>query len=66
MQFQAIGIAWYTRENYLQLKAIMVDGHVLTDTFDDWHRSAEQARKRYIAQGVIVVRADLDPQMFPA
>jgi hypothetical protein len=66
MQIKAIGIPWYTRENYRILKATMRDGKVLPDTFDEWLAKANEVRKRYIAQGYLVAQAELDIKAFPA
>lgn len=60
----AIGIAWYARDTYLQTKAAMDDGHVLPDTFDEWERKAQQIRKQYLAQGVMVVPANIELDAF--
>ncbi|WP_132258406.1 hypothetical protein [Paucimonas lemoignei] len=65
-QLQAIGIAWYRESDYDALRAMFTDGHKLPSTFLQWQDQAEQARKRYVRQGHIVIKAHIDPVTFPA
>lgn len=63
---QAFGMAWYLESDYEALRAMFIDGHKLPATFLQWQDQAEQARKRYLRQGHIVVKAHIDPATFPA
>lgn len=62
---QALGMAWYKRENYLRLRAIFEDGHKLHSTYDEWLAAAETGRKHFEAKGFRVIRVDIDPDKFP-
>lgn len=64
-QIQAVGMAWYKRENFARLMAVFEDRHKLHRTFDEWLRDAEIGRKAQEAKGVRVVCVDIDPDHFP-
>jgi hypothetical protein len=66
MQISALGIAWYRREDYPRVLETMVDANLLPKTFDAWQRIAEKAESRFVGQGMIVVRAPVDPYPFLA
>ena len=59
-------MAWYREADYEKLRAMFIDGHVLPRTFLQWQDQAEQLRKRYVRQGMVVVKAYIDPDAFPA
>ena len=63
---RAAGIAWYRRENYARVLAVMADAHVLPRRFDEWLEQAQRAEQRFVAQGWVVHRIDLDPNEFLA
>jgi hypothetical protein len=62
---QAIGMAWFKRENFDRLRRLFKDGHKLHRTYDEWLAAAEAGRKRYEVQGFRVVCVDIDPDHFP-
>lgn len=66
LQIQAVGMAWYKRENFERLMAMFEDRYKLHRTFDEWLRDAENGRKAQEAKGVRVVCVDIDPDHFPA
>lgn len=61
---QAIGIPWYTRENYDRCLAMFADAQKLPRTFDDWLVRAEEAEKERTDQGMLVLRAVIEPEEF--
>lgn len=65
-QVQAVGMAWFKRENFTRLLAVFEDSHKLHRTFDEWLRDAEIGRKGLEAKGVRVVCVDIDPDHFIA
>lgn len=65
-QIQAVGMAWYKRENFERLRAMFEDRHKLHRTFDEWLRDAEIGRKGLEAKGVRVICVDIDPDQFRA
>jgi hypothetical protein len=62
----ATGMAWYRKEDYQQLLKIFVDQHLLPRSFEEWEKKAETGRKKFLADGYIVVRSYIDPNTFPA
>ena len=61
----ACGIAWYRPETYDQCLAIFDDAEKLHDTYAEWLEAAERTEKQVSAQGMKVVRVDIDPVEFP-
>ena len=61
-----IGIAWYKREDYPELRGIMEDAHVLPLTYDVWLRLAVTIVKLAHAKGCRVVKSAIEPEMFAA
>lgn len=64
-QVQIAGMAWYMREDYAALLGVMVDGHVLPRSYDDWLKKAEEAERQFKARGIRIVRVVIDPKAFP-
>ena len=60
------GVAWYRREDWLQIVAVMDDGDKLPATYEKWLYRAENTVKTFERQGVIVYRVEIDPGTFPA
>jgi hypothetical protein len=65
-QVSIIGIPWYRREDWPQIKAMMADAHKLHATFDQWLKAAEQLAAQLSAQGVTVIKALIEPEPFRA
>lgn len=63
---RAAGFAWYRREHYARVLAIMANAAALPRSFDQWLKNAETGEQRLRAQGWIVHRIDLDPDQFLA
>ena len=62
---QPIGIAWIRKEDYAALIRIFKDGDVF-DSWETWSKRAEATEKEFQREGVIVLRAYLDPATFAA
>jgi hypothetical protein len=62
---RAIGIAWMREEDYPALIRIFEDGHMF-GSWEEWSERAEATEKKFQSEGVIVLRAYLDPATFPA
>jgi hypothetical protein len=62
---RAIGIAWMREEDYPALIRIFEDGHMF-DSWEQWNERAEATEKKFQSDGVIVLRAYLDPAAFPS
>lgn len=63
---RAIGIAWYSREDYPRVLDVMDDADKLPRTYDRWRELAEAGEGREKAAGHIVVRAVIEPEEFVA
>lgn len=61
----AIGMAWYTRQDYPRILEIMEDAENLPATWHDWNKKAERIQRDAERQGHIVIRAVIDPDDFP-
>ncbi len=66
MQDSTVGIPWYRREEFQELRALFADGHKLHETFDEWLVSAERLEAHLRRSGQPVVRAELRPAAFVA
>lgn len=62
---RAAGIAWMRKEDYAALIRIFEDGHMF-DSWEQWNERAEVLEKRLQEEGIVVLRAYLDPATFPA
>jgi hypothetical protein len=61
---RAIGIAWMREEDYPALIRIFEDGDMF-DSSKQWNERAEATEKKLQSDGVIVLRAYLDPGHVP-
>jgi hypothetical protein len=61
-----IGIAWYRREDYPELRGIMEDAHVLPLTYDGWLRLAVAIVRLAHSRGCRVVKTAIEPETFSA
>jgi hypothetical protein len=61
---RAIGIPWYRGEDYLLLRASMVDADNLPPVYDDWLSVAEALEERLLRDGHRVERVFIDHHEF--
>ncbi len=61
-----IGVPWYSRENYPQIRALMADAGTLAATYDEWRMAAENNEGEARRVGIEVVRVLLEPEQFAA
>lgn len=59
-----IGIPWYDREDYEELRALFHDGSRLPETFRDWYDQATAAFRVFQNQRLRVTRVRLRPKEF--
>jgi hypothetical protein len=64
-QFRVLGVAWYMQEDYDRCRAMFIDGNVLPRSYREWKQQIERFRERLVKQGILVVQAYIDPDMFP-
>jgi hypothetical protein len=60
----AMGLPWYSRNEYRETVAVMVDAERMPRDFDAWLLRAEAIERRIVASGTPAVRVVLSPQKF--
>lgn len=63
---QCVGIPWYQREQWDRLKHTLQDADVLPHSYDDWFEQAQGQLESLEAEGMLPVKAYIDPDTFPA
>jgi hypothetical protein len=63
---RATAMAWFRREDFAQIKALMSDGHKLHKTWEEWTAAAEAGQKHFEATGTVVIRVFIIPDEFAA
>lgn len=61
----AMGVPWYTREDYPRIRKIMADGDGFASVYEDWLHNAEAVERRLLRSCGHVVRVMIDPEQFP-
>jgi hypothetical protein len=61
---RAIGIAWYRREDWDELRRLFVDTDVLPDTYNSWLSVAEKLVQNITRQGGIAEKVYIEPREF--
>jgi len=61
-----IAIAWYSREDYHEIRELMDDGYVLPLNYDTWRQRAATVELIERAMGSVVLRAPILPGPFGA
>jgi uncharacterized membrane protein len=65
-RIRAYGISWFHKEDYPRILQIMIDRHVLPSTYSAWKKNAEAQESKWKAEGILIYRAIIDPDEFPA
>ena len=65
MVIQNICIAWYRPEDYNVLRLLFKDGHKLPLTYEDWEQQVYEIIDQAKIQGIVVIKAYIDPKTFP-
>jgi len=63
---EIIGLSWYRREDWLTLRELFVDAHLLHTKWEDWQRAAVTVEYELRQRGKRVVRAEIRPEPFAA
>ena len=63
---EVIGIPWYRRENYPDLRALFTDADLLHETWREWFIAASAEEDRLQKEGKHVVRTEIRPEPFAA
>jgi len=53
------------REDYDRSRAMFIDGDALPLSYQEWKQQVECFRERLVSQGILVVQAYIDPDIFP-
>src|SRR5262245_41618455 len=64
MNASTVGIPWYRAETYALVRALVVDGSRMHESFESWLASAQALERQLIAQGLNVVRMDIDLEAY--
>jgi len=62
---QNLCIAWYRPEDYKVLRLLFKDGHKLPLTYEDWKRQVDENIDQATSQGIVVIKAYINPKTFP-
>ena len=60
-----VGIAWYRAQDYGQIRRIMADAAEFPVTYREWREVSERLESNLRQQGHVVLRAIIDPEIFP-
>jgi hypothetical protein len=66
LNISAMGLPWYSRNEYRETVAVMVDAERMPKSFDAWLLRAEAIERRILASGTPAVRVVLSPRKFVA
>jgi hypothetical protein len=55
-----LGIAWYDRDQWSQLKQVAADVEELDDTYEDWVCGAERLEREFARKGMKSQRVSID------
>lgn len=62
---RVVGIAWYRREDYARIRALMADGATLPESWDKWFYRAEKVAREVQKHGLQSARVHIEPDSFP-
>lgn len=57
-------MAWISESDYETLRALMIDGHILPATYQEWKRHVQRSMEMLAAKGHVVVKVNVDPDRF--
>lgn len=60
-----IGMSWYYREDFENIKKIFIDGDNIGKNYDDWLRRAEKGYNHLVSSGHIVEKVYINSRTFP-
>jgi len=60
----AVGMSWYSPEDYDSLRSLFKDGDQLPDTYDEWLLAANRGVETLQNEGQKVLRIPLSPNEF--
>lgn len=63
-RLRIFGMPWYRREDYPRLLEIVADPEKLCATYDEWFAIAEPMVRWFEAQGLLVERVEINPDLF--
>jgi hypothetical protein len=64
MKISVVGVPWYRKGDYAQLRALFTDGGRLHETYAGWFAAARATEAHLVAQGHRIVRVEIEPEEF--
>ena len=61
-----VGVAWYRREDWDDVRRLCDQANQLQDTYDEWLADAEDALRRLAKRGIAVKKVFIAPSEFVA
>ena len=61
-----VGAYWINEEDYPALLLLFEDGHKMPRIWKEWLKIAEEMERGLKAYGHVVMRVNIDPNIFPA
>jgi len=59
---KVIGIAWYTKEQWILLRQVTENPNDIEDTFEEWLANAIKLKNNFIGSGFTVEEVEIDIQ----
>jgi len=56
-----LGFAWYSRDDYQQLRTLFSDRDNFPQSYDEWLKGAETGIEHYREQGVTAFKVEISP-----
>jgi len=66
VKISVVGLPWYPKAHYSQLRALFIDGARLHETYAGWLAAARATEAHLVTQGHRVVRVEIEPKEFVA
>ena len=63
---RTVGIVWYQKDTYAEVRGVMEDAHVLPREYDSWLRAARSVIRLEHSRGSDIVKAAIEPDAFIA
>lgn len=65
LKISITGISWYYKEDFENIKKILVDGDNLGKSYEDWLRMAEKSYNQLVSSGHLVEKVFINSKTFP-
>lgn len=65
MEILVVGIPWYRREDWEELRSVLSDTRALPVSYGVWLRAAENVVDQTEKKGYRTIKVHIDPKVFP-